>query len=610
MSLSLPLPLAVQEQQESAAARLGNDVARAEGRTTAQKPEDERVIIIAPVGQDAAAMSALLYAEGFETHVCQIVDDCAREIMIGAGVFLLTEEALELPNDSSLLTMLKAQPPWSELPLIILTSGGESRIARLLDLTAAAAGTVTLLERPLNARTLVRSVQVALRSRRRQYEVRDLLEQQRRDQRALQERVHHQQTLYTLVDALAHADSVQQVFEAALDSITAALHCDRSAILLCEDAGIMRFAAWRGIPDVYRIAGEGYSPWSCDEANPQAICFSNVATAPPNLPLPRAMQKDGAGALAFFPLLFHDELQGQFVVYYDAPHTFSADELQLAQAIARHLAFGLERKQAEESLRRTQTELAEANRLLTDRARQLEKLVEGRTAQLRETVQQLETFSYSVVHDMRAPLRSMRSFASVLEADYGDKLDEQGRNYLARIMSSASRLDALITDVLSYSRIAMSQAELQRVNLDQLVPEILDHYPQFQEAATAVRIEHPLPVVNGNRALLTQVFSNLLVNALKFMPPGRAPSVVVRAEGKEERVRIWVEDNGIGIKPEYREKVFELFQRLHAPNHYSGTGVGLAIVKKAVERMSGAAGFESEPGQGSRFWIELQPSDR
>lgn len=139
--------------------------------------KDERVIIIAPVGQDAEAMAALLNAEGFETQICHGLDEYSRGITDGAGALLLTEEALESVQGSLLLDLLKAQAPWSELPLIILTSGSESRRAGLLDLAVAAAGSVTLLERPISTLTLTRSVQVALRSRRRQYQVRDLVTQ-------------------------------------------------------------------------------------------------------------------------------------------------------------------------------------------------------------------------------------------------------------------------------------------------------------------------------------------------------------------------------------------------------------------------------------------------
>ena len=154
-----------------------------------QLHKDERVIIIAPVGQDAEAMAGALKSEGFETQICLRLDECTRQMAESAGAVLLTEEALESLQASHFLDVLRAQSPWSELPLIILTSGGESRRAKLLDLAAAAAGTVTLLERPLSTRTLMRSVQVALHSRRRQYEVRDLVRQLASLNQTLEQRV-------------------------------------------------------------------------------------------------------------------------------------------------------------------------------------------------------------------------------------------------------------------------------------------------------------------------------------------------------------------------------------------------------------------------------------
>src|SRR5437762_14162928 len=157
--------------------RFVKDAAREEYSPASRMHKGERVIIIAPVGQDAAAMATLLDAQGFETQICNGSDEYSRKITDSAGALLLTEEALESAQGSLLLDVLKAQPPWSELPLIILTSGGESRRAGLLNLAANAAGTVTLLERPISALTLLHSTQVALRSRRRQYQVRDLVTQ-------------------------------------------------------------------------------------------------------------------------------------------------------------------------------------------------------------------------------------------------------------------------------------------------------------------------------------------------------------------------------------------------------------------------------------------------
>src|SRR5882724_2583373 len=168
---------------------LTNHATRDKDARMSPRPKHECVIIIAPVGQDAEAMAALLDAEGFETQICHGLNEYSGQIADSAGALLLTEEALESTQGSFLLDVLKTQPLWSELPLIILTMGGESRRARLLNLAAAAAGTVTLLERPISTLTLIRSVQVALRSRRRQHQVRDLVTQLAKLNETLEHRV-------------------------------------------------------------------------------------------------------------------------------------------------------------------------------------------------------------------------------------------------------------------------------------------------------------------------------------------------------------------------------------------------------------------------------------
>ena len=168
---------------------LMNDITHDKRERISRIHKNERVIIMAPVGQDAAAMATLLDTQGFETQICHGLDGYSRQIIDSAGALLLTEEALESAQGSLLLDLLKGQPPWSELPLIILTSGGESRWAGLLNLAATAAGSVTLLERPISTLTLMRSVQVALRSRRRQYQVRDLVTQLANLNQTLEQRV-------------------------------------------------------------------------------------------------------------------------------------------------------------------------------------------------------------------------------------------------------------------------------------------------------------------------------------------------------------------------------------------------------------------------------------
>ena len=237
----------------------------------------------------------------------------------------------------------------------------------------------------------------------------------------------------------------------------------------------------------------------------------------------------------------------------------------------------------------------------------LERLVDERTAKLRETVGELESFSYSIAHDMRAPLRAMQGFSHILEQEYGERIGD-GKEYLRRISSSANRLDALIQDVLDYSKIVRADLPLQPVKTATFIREIVESYPNLHPARANIRVQDPIPPVVANPAALTQVVSNLLGNAVKFVSPGTKPEVRVRADpaAMDGRVRIWFEDNGIGIRREVQDRIFLMFQRLNAPAQYEGTGIGLTIARKAIERMGGNIGVESEPDKGSRFWIELK----
>jgi signal transduction histidine kinase/HAMP domain-containing protein len=257
-----------------------------------------------------------------------------------------------------------------------------------------------------------------------------------------------------------------------------------------------------------------------------------------------------------------------------------------------------ERKRVEHELRNAHAELA-------DKANQLETLVERRTARLRETIGELEAFSYSIAHDMRAPLRALQGFSHILLNEYGTKLDADGHLFLTRIATAADRMDMLIQDVLNYSRVVQGDFPLVRVEVSPLLRGIIDTYPNFTSEKSEIVIQEPLPTVLGNEAMLTQVFSNLIGNAIKFVPAGTRPRVEILAEPRGSRVRIGVKDNGIGIAPSQHEKIFEIFQQVEKGKGYEGTGIGLAIVKKALERMGGAVAVESELGRGSTFWIEL-----
>jgi PAS domain S-box-containing protein len=258
-----------------------------------------------------------------------------------------------------------------------------------------------------------------------------------------------------------------------------------------------------------------------------------------------------------------------------------------------------DRRQAEEQLREAHFNL--------------EQRVADRTTELRYTVADLEAFSYSLSHDMRAPIRAMQGYAVLLKGILADNPGPQVLDFLERIMQGAERLDLLVQDVLKYSRLARAPIELKPVPLEPLLNNILSDYPVLAPSKARVEIQQPLPVVYGHEAFVGQALSNLLTNAVKFVPKGKPPKVRLWTEeahpesgGNGSWVRIWVEDNGLGITPEDQKRIFRMFERVYPKEQYEGTGMGLAIVQKAVERMGGHVGVQSEPGAGSKFWIELR----
>jgi signal transduction histidine kinase len=230
--------------------------------------------------------------------------------------------------------------------------------------------------------------------------------------------------------------------------------------------------------------------------------------------------------------------------------------------------------------------------------------------QLHKVVEELEVFSYSLAHDLRAPLRSLRGFSEILIEEHTEGLSDAGRGYLRRISAAAQRMDELVRDILTYSRVGRGELLLHSVDVEKLIHEITATYPALQAAHADIIIGNPLPPVMANEGALTQIVSNLLGNAVKFMPPDVRPRVNVRGEEKDGLVRLWFEDNGIGIPKEAYPRLFNLFMRLNRPEAYEGTGIGLAIVRKAAACMGGSVGVESDEGRGSRFWVELKKAQK
>jgi signal transduction histidine kinase len=381
---------------------------------------EERLLLLAPTGSDSADARAVLTRAGFTLTECRDLAELSGELARGAAVLLIAEESLSRNHLPDFVAGVKDQPPWSDVPIILLTGRGHltSDTNRLLELFDVR-GNVTLLERPFRINTLLSILRMTLRSRQRQYEVRDLLE-----------------------------------------------------------------------------------------------------------------------------------------------------EVQRSNA-------------------------------------ELERRVAERTAQLNTSVKSLESFCHSLAHDLRAPLRAIRSFMNVFESDYGGRLDDEGRRVLRRVSAAGERMDTLINDLLTLSRVSQAEIPLVVVDVARVTAEAIDDLREEIQKTGAEIEARPLDgKVRANPIILRQVIENFLSNALKYTRKDEKPRVRIWSEMKDGCVRIFVKDSGIGILPQYYDRIFQLFQRLHGAE-YPGTGVGLAIAKVGAERMLGNVGVSSDDGSGSCFWIEL-----
>jgi signal transduction histidine kinase len=237
------------------------------------------------------------------------------------------------------------------------------------------------------------------------------------------------------------------------------------------------------------------------------------------------------------------------------------------------------------------------------------ELLRRQAASLVSLNAELEAFSGSVSHDLKAPLRAIRAWTQIVLEEYSGKtLDEEAQAKLRRVLDSGNRMDGLIGSLLSYAKISRANVTIERLDLISLVRDALEPLrSELEQRGAELRIAETLGCVMAHRTSLVQAIHNLVSNAIKFVQPGTRPAVRLWSELQQGRRRLWVEDNGIGIDAADRERIFRPFERLHSQKEYAGHGMGLAIVQRAVERLAGGVGVESEPGRGSRFWIDLPP---
>jgi signal transduction histidine kinase len=239
----------------------------------------------------------------------------------------------------------------------------------------------------------------------------------------------------------------------------------------------------------------------------------------------------------------------------------------------------------------------------------LEHRVFERTAQLESANKELEDFSYSVSHDLRAPLRAIGGFSQIIARRHRENLNEEGRHYVDNIVKAGAHMGKLIDDLLMYARIGRKAVRHDPVELCGILLLVKGNLAsRVAEIGAELSLPEHFPTVNGDQTLLSEIFTNLLDNALTYRRRDVRLRVAVGCQLQDAYSTITVSDNGIGIPPEYHQKIFNVFQRLHNEDEYPGTGIGLAIVKKSVELLGGQVWVESVVGEGSSFHVRLQRS--
>jgi PAS domain S-box-containing protein len=340
--------------------------------------------------------------------------------------------------------------------------------------------------------------------------------------------------------------------------------------------------------------------WVAAHLRGEMVYVPDVLTMPEG-PLKDIVMSQGIRSLMTLPLTGQDTCLGY--VGLDSvrnTHVYDDEEITLLKLFAQMLVNLQERSRAQAQLR--------------ELAAQLEQKVQERTQQLHKSVQrlqivnrELESFTYSASHDLRTPLRGIEGFSALLLQEHAAQLDEQGREYLGRIQRATLHMSRLVSDLLAYSRLQQMTEQIEPVALAACVQEVTAPFRDELETRQGVlTVQMPDDLrVQADAKGLAIALRNLIDNALKFTPTGQAPLIRIEAQARGDRVLLSVSDQGIGFDMKHHERIFGMFQRLHRQDQIPGTGIGLALVLKAVERMGGQIRAESAPGQGARFEIDL-----
>ena len=407
---------------------------------------------------------------------------------------------------------------------------------------------------------------------------------------ALQRSEARQALLAEVAARLLRTDRPQAVVDDLCSQALAVLDCDVFFNYLAGDpSGRLLLNAYGGIPaeEAERIRWLDYGAAVCGCVARDGCRI--VSEAIPENPDPRTDLVAGYGVRAYacHPLLVEGRSIGTLSFGTATRDRFTVEELATMKAIADLIAVAMQRIADRDALRASEERLRRHARALA------------------RSNEELQRFAYVAYHDLQEPLRSIVSFSELLERRYTGRLDSDADEYIAFIVEGGNRMQALIRDLLQVSRVEIGGGALVPTDARRTVMDALTVLNgQLGEAGATVTVGS-MPVVKADPAQLEQVFANLVGNAIKFRRPGVTPEIRITARPVDGMEEFAVADNGLGIEPEYFDRIFEMFRRLHTREKYEGTGIGLAIVKRIVERHGGTIRVESGPGEGSTFYFTL-----
>lgn len=305
--------------------------------------------------------------------------------------------------------------------------------------------------------------------------------------------------------------------------------------------------------------------------------------------------KAGYRSSASVGLRFHGEVIGMIVVASKTPSFFDERSLELLRSVADQMAPVIES--------------AKLFQQIQENAKNLEARVAERTSQLGTALQELESFTYTVSHDLKAPLRALDGFSHILLAEYGASLEADAQRLLKQIQDNSRIMESLIMDLLQFSQLGKKELAISSASINTIINEALRMLKTEIDAHKAVIHVEGLPNCNADPGLLRQVFVNLISNAVKFSKPNAVPHIRIYCDVIDELKVCVVQDDGIGFEPQYSERIFGVFERLNLSEDYEGTGVGLAIIRRIIERHSGQVWAESAIGEGAKFMFSLPGMD-